>query len=84
MAAKKRKGSENTLMGWSEIIEKQGEGLQAMMDQYQAEKDQHVKNVQLAAELFHKLWGESHDSPNYNKDDWKKLQVLLDKLGIPI
>jgi hypothetical protein len=35
-------------------------------------------------ELFHKLWGEAHDSPQYNKQNWLKMQLLLRNNGIKV
>jgi hypothetical protein len=69
--------------GWQKVFDMQGESLARAMEQQRIEADQRAKDTVTAAELFHKLWGEAHDSPNYNKDNWNKLQVLLDKLGIP-
>lgn len=28
---------------------------------------------------FHVLWGKAHGHPDYDKEDWKKLQALLEK-----
>lgn len=36
------------------------------------------------AELFHKLWGEAHDSPDYNKQNWLKMQLLLRQNGLKV
>jgi hypothetical protein len=30
--------------------------------------------------LVHKLWGEATSQPNYNKEEWKKLQSLLENI----
>lgn len=30
--------------------------------------------------IFHKCWGEAHDSPNYNKPSWMQFQQLIEKL----
>jgi hypothetical protein len=80
--ASKKKQSENSLAGWSEIIKIQSE--QAATRDFRTAQDAFIKNQEEAAELFHKLWGQSHDSPEYVKADWMKMQLLLDKLGIPV
>ncbi len=69
--------------GWNKIFDMQGESLTRALDKQKIETDQRVKDTEAAAELFHKLWGEAHDSPDYNKENWQKMQKLLDKLGIP-
>lgn len=35
-------------------------------------------------ELFHKCWGGAHDSPDYNKAHWGKLQSALKDAGIDV
>jgi hypothetical protein len=84
MTKRKAKEPVNSLAGWTEIIMKQPEVIDKFFDAQQ-KKELDIKEHQTAcAELFHKLWGEAHDSPEYNKDSWKKMQILLDKLGIPV
>lgn len=79
--ASKKKEPVNSLAGWSEIILNSGHN---KIDDFFKKTDELEKNRQEVAELFHKLWGEAHDSPNYNKEDWKRMQFLLDKLGIQV
>src|SRR4051812_30084229 len=84
MAAKK-KNQTATLSGdngWAAIFDKQGESLAKAFDQQRVEAVQREQDVIMAAELFHKLWGDAHDSPIYNKDSWIKMQNLLRKLGV--
>ena len=69
--------------GWAKIFEAQGESLGLALDKQRAEAAQREKDIEESSELFHKLWGEAHDSPQYNKDNWNRLQTLLRKLGIP-
>lgn len=78
----KKKEPVNSLAGWAEIIKKQGED--GSIDSFMNKIDQLNNNRKEAAELFHKLWGQAHDSPDYNKQDWIKMQSLLDKLDIPV
>lgn len=67
--------------GWAKII---GDSLVQTLDKRKDERIQHELDVASAAELFHKLWDESKNSSDYNKDNWKKMQLLLDKLSIPV
>jgi hypothetical protein len=85
MTKRKNKDPVATLSGedsWNKIFDMQGESLARAMDKQRAEADQREKDIEESSELFHKLWGEAHDSPNYNKNNWNKLQTLLRKLGI--
>lgn len=50
---------------------------------YEKEKD-YKTNLETAAKLFHTVWGEAHDSPDYNKQNWIELQNTLFKLGIKV
>jgi len=83
MTKRKVKESVNTLEGWSEIIKAQGERLSDRFENERQLNIQREEDLNKCAELFHKLWGEAHDSPQYNKESWVKMQILLDKLGIP-
>jgi hypothetical protein len=76
--ASNKKDSDNSLAGWAEIILKPNDKIEEFFNK----ADEINKNRQEAAELFHKLWGEAHDSSDYNKENWKRMQYLLDKLGI--
>lgn len=68
--------------GWQKVFDMQSESLGRALEKQFAEATQREKDNEQASELFHQLWGEAHDSPNYNKDNWNALQVLLRKLGI--
>ena len=84
MTKRKAKEPFNSLAGWTEIITKQSEGTEQFFDAKQKKELELKENQTACAELFHKLWGEAHDSPEYNKSNWQKMQLLLDKLGIPV
>lgn len=38
-----------------------------------------VSNEKKLWEIFHRLWGKAADNPNYNKQDWKDLQLLIER-----
>lgn len=81
---KKKNEPVNSLAGWAEIIKKQGERFDhEMIEKQKAEAVQKELDVVATAELFHKLWGEAHDSPSYNKQNWIEMQKLLNKFGVP-
>jgi len=29
---------------------------------------------------FHQLWGQAHDSPDYDKKKWQEFEILLERL----
>jgi hypothetical protein len=33
--------------------------------------------------LMHKLWGDSKGSPGYSKEDWRRMQALIEMLYPP-
>ena len=82
MAPKKKKEPVNSLAGWAEIFQQQSD--QNLIKDYRAELDELIANKKAAAKLFHQVWGEAHDSPDYNKKNWIELQTLLKKLDIPV
>lgn len=84
MTKRKDKDPVNSLAGWSDIIMKQSDGTDKFFDAQQKKELELKEDQVVAAELFHKLWGEAHDSPDYNKENWRIMQLLLDKLGIPV
>jgi hypothetical protein len=42
-----------------------------------------VKDANIG-DLFHKLWGQAHDAPEYNKEAWGELQTILQKCGFKV
>lgn len=55
----------------------------ARLDEFAKTWELKVKITDVA-ELFHKLWGEAHDSPDYNKQNWLKMQLLLRQNGLKV
>ena len=64
---------------WAEVERLQNEKI---LKEAEAAKKEATKEE--AAKLFHKLWGQAIASPDYVKAEWGKMQLLLDKLGIPV
>lgn len=50
------------------------------------EREQHAAELaqahQAARRLFHHLWSQAHDYPDYKKSEWSELASLLSKLGV--
>jgi hypothetical protein len=41
-----------------------------------------LANVEAARLLFHHVWSEAHNSPDYQKQHWKDFSQSLERLGL--
>lgn len=57
---------------------------QAAVDNMTPDKVLEKMDLDRVKTLFHRAWGDAHDSPDYNKEVWRQLRHALFAVGVDI